>query len=127
MSDNEQKVVEMTDKDKSILLAHLMGRAGMEYHHLYCPADKPVDKWNFIPDLYSPANMALAWRVLNWAYFNPGEKRVFHNKFMRWVDIRGWNTLISFDPSSAQRIWLDKVVEVALDTGMAVTPLSETP
>jgi hypothetical protein len=58
-------------------------------------------------DLYAPENMALAWRVLNWA----------------WNDlvINFWFKHMDFGripPTEAQAAWLDKILELAIETGL---------
>lgn len=70
------------------------------------------------PDLYDEKHMALAWRVLNWAYFNPGEKREFHDKFMRWWDYGLGRTLVSLSPEEAVIEWLDRILSLAIEAGM---------
>ena len=75
----------------------------------------PVDEaWKFFPNLYDPANMALAWRVLNWAYnFLDDQGR---ETFLRdW-----WRSLNLFieSPADAQRAWLDKILSLVIEAGM---------
>jgi hypothetical protein len=94
---------------------------------LSCKAQELRD--SIIPDLYDPANMALAWRVLNWVYpwqhpIGPDDTQspeAWHDGTVRW----GWaiERVIdgSLSPAVAQRSWLDKVLELAIEAGM-VTP-----
>ena len=69
--------------------------------------------WN----LYDPANMALAWRVLNWANksvpFNSGDDI--------WRQWEGWWDGLDIKgeyPADAQRLWLDKILELAIEAGI---------
>ena len=82
----------MSDREKSVILARLCGWAIRE------GSDR---------SLYDPANMALAWRVLNWA----GE--VFELTIFWSV-----SDLFESPPAVAQRAWLDKILELATGAGM---------
>ena len=66
-------------------------------------------------NLYDPANMALAWRVLNWAIGDPS----FGHDVDHWL----WNEGIGYDLLNlahdvAQRAWLDKVLTLAIEAGL---------
>ena len=63
-------------------------------------------------NLYDPANMALAWRVLNWAIL---EQTAQLAHIATWLAIGGF---MSMPPEIAQRIWIDKVFELAIEAGM---------
>ncbi len=65
------------------------------------------------PTLYNPANMALAWRVLNWAFANFVDIWL-EETFRAWVP----NPLYTLPPADAQRAWLDKILTLAIEAGM---------
>lgn len=72
-----------------------------------------TSKLSGFPNLYDPANMALAWRVLNWA----GETQFGGNITSRawnnfWIDMR------ILPPADAQRAWLDKILKLAIEAGL---------
>ena len=108
--------------DKSVLLAKAMGweftqdaiipwQDGEE-HVL---VDLPLD-------LYAPENMALAWRVLNWAdtiLWYHSEPNVFKwskgDVFQEWWDMK---TIFGLPPAEAQAAWLDKILELAIEAGL---------
>jgi hypothetical protein len=126
---------EMTDQEKSVLLARAVG---WEFSRHECGEprwswvdengqqisgsihDRVVqvsdDRSSLVsPMLYSPQRMALAWRVLNWAVSDPG----FGWEVDGWL----WNDGLGYDlpnlePADAQRQWLDKVLELAIEAGL---------
>ena len=72
-------------------------------------------------NLYNPAHMALAWRVLNWASNNmPGKtgqrQKLF--RFIRGTETYGDKMIVSMPPTDAQRAWLDKILSLAIEAGM---------
>lgn len=61
-------------------------------------------------NLYEPKNMALAWRVLNWA----DESSSFGLEFEDfWKEFHLW----AEPPGVAQREWLDKILTLAIEAG----------
>lgn len=72
------------------------------------------------PNLYDPANMALAWRVLNWTGDNFSDDSIYElNKFM--LGMGGNDT--AFDKyiwyrDNSQTAWLDKILKLAIEAGM---------
>ncbi len=73
-----------------------------------------------MPDLYDSTNMALAWRVLNWASSQKG----IYPELMRWwfrqdsdLDMLG-GYLFDWEPKDAQRAWLDKVLSLAIEANL---------
>ena len=130
-------VSEMSDRKKSVMLARLCGwqyrTDGVTYS--WYSSDDVLDEngfayhewqrtgtWEFsvIPlNLYDPANMALAWRVLNWAmgqnfwmdsvggYFSDGVWQIIGNEETSLLP-----------PADAQRAWLDMVLTLATEAGM---------
>lgn len=115
--------------EASVMLAKLMGltpllfsdmchfhRDGEEFVSVYPHGwyhRMPVDEaWVFFPNLYIPVNMALAWRVLNWATMEPTAQLA---QVARWFLIGGGMSLL---PTQAQRAWLDKIISLAIEAGM---------
>lgn len=101
---------EMSDQEKSVMLAKLCGWEAM------------------CPNLYDPGCMALAWRVLNWALSNDGP--VFF-RMADWLFAESqdtpdgyktgganWFRLLMHQPAAAQRAWLDMVLTLATEAGM---------
>ena len=73
-----------------------------------------------MPGLYDPANMALAWRVLNWA----SEQKAVYFEFMQWwfrqdadLDMFG-GYLFDLEPKDAQRVLLDKILSLAIEADL---------
>ena len=108
---------DMSDQEKSVMLARAMG---WEVTFAYSPAHPqlwiPDDlakahKTKFIANLYDPASMALAWRVLNWvAKWDLNQQSVYYTQFYGWWDN---NDLWAMPPAAAQRAWLDKILTLA--------------
>ena len=127
----------LTDQEKSVMLARAMG---WEFSRQDCGEGR----WSWVdengeqisgslhddvvkvsddpsslvaPMLYSPARMALAWRVLNWALFTAPDWDTGHiifdglyDKPLRWVATKL--------PADAQRAWLDKILSLAIEAGL---------
>lgn len=68
---------------------------------------------DLVPDFYDPANMALAWTVLNW--INTWDQNKYWTQYTSfwgwWSDAELWQ----IDGNSAQRKWLDRVLELAIE------------
>ena len=103
-----------TDQQKSVLLAKAMGWK--------VPPDTWGD-WYFIAsdgeritntNLYDPANMHLAWRVLNWAWQNKTLPTDDSSLWFWWHE----RNLPNLPPAHAQRLWLDKIFELAVEAGI---------
>jgi hypothetical protein len=83
-----------------------------------------------IGNLYDPENMALAWRVLNWAAkkFHYGDSYSAGYRIDDWIMdepiVKGDGAYNIWDlpPAEAQRAWLDKILELAIEAGLT-TPL----
>ena len=123
---------DLTDQQKSVLLAKAMG---WEYYigqhdkrlHIQYRSDDPTKR--LLPqngELYDPANMHLAWRVLNWACFNEGISRYLdynsnpHSDYplhilMAYMDE---HEIVIKPPAYAQRLWLDKIFKLAVEAGI---------
>ena len=148
---------EMSDQEKSVLLAKAMG--DVFDSDTYCPIcgwtyrndgtgcapgscsmrPAPKQRADETPNLYDPANMALAWRVLNWASEQmPKETSppgmVVHTWAGRLHSFWGESHWVgksklfihSMPPADAQRLWLDKVLTLAIEAGLVEVEHAET-
>lgn len=116
----------MTDEQKSVMLAKLVGwevseRHGVESVHYIDAVFVSTDKFTARltgPDfLYADKWMALAWRVLNWAADRlPGETGQ-RQSFFKMLNGSG-SALWWLSPEQAQRLWLDKILSLAIEAGM---------
>lgn len=107
----------LSDQEKSVMLAKAMGKSPQNRQAVpdwmieipgIARNDKELESVVF--NLYDPENMALAWRVLNWVNYTPlsGAWNVwFYDQLWMWVP-----------PADAQRKWLDKVLELAIEAGL---------
>ncbi len=97
-------ISELSDEQKSVMLARVCG------WETSGPTSPTVVSWP--PDLYDPANMALAWRVARWSWGNfPDYAK---DRLRLWWK---WNIKprADYDP---QRSWLDKILELAIEAGL---------
>ena len=66
-------------------------------------------------NLYYPANMALAWRVLNWAMTDTHLGDVM----AMWWDLRpSGSNMLDKTPADAQRLWLDEILSMLIEAGL---------
>jgi hypothetical protein len=78
------------------------------------------------PMLYSPARMALAWRVLNWISGADSDKEIDEGSLSNvhaWLRFHRWwterdNFLVQESPADAQRAWLDKILSLCIEAGL---------
>jgi len=118
----------MNDQEKSVMLAKAMGwkvtALPVGHDDLFIIVPNEYDR--NIRSFYSPANMALAWRVLNWAetqkHYYPAPYSglmvdVLYRSF--WTD----ETFFELPPADAQRLWLDKILELAIEAGLVETTI----
>lgn len=113
----------MNDQEKSLVLARLMGwREVDEYDHMghllyrhWVDGGKRLSIVGHDFDLYHPDNMALAWRVHLWATTS-----AFYDKYRYWLAHgTGYEGhLLWWEKTNAQRAWLDKILELAIEAGM---------
>ena len=108
----------MDDQEKSVALAQAMG--------LHISDTMPIcfsfDDTDYLYDLYDPASMALAWRVLNWAFVPPGTSPNIpdgstiksHMDYWWFHPMPGVYPTPYVKPADAQRLWLDKILELAI-------------
>ena len=135
---------DLTDQEKSVLLAKAMGGEPDTYplwmldfkESRVLGGETNLSTADYVFNLYNPANMALAWRVLNWAGKQvPTETSrsglILHSWAGRLHSFWGasyWVNghklfLHSMDPADAQRAWLDKVLSLAIEAELVeVTP-----
>lgn len=131
---------EAGQREASVMLARLMGLAPQLfsdvcnfyhedtydifvsiYPHGWYHGMTEDEAWKYFPNLYNPANMALAWQVLNWAFNNlpgdTGQSQVFFD-FLNAREYWEQEFLWSMPPAAAQRAWLDKILALASEAGM---------
>lgn len=111
-----------SDNEKSAMLARLMGWQMGRYSNGK-PCFRPPSRaphGSYLHDLYDPENMQLAWRVLNWAEQYGDFYDWFYAYDAEAGDEINW---IAMPPAEAQRLWLDKILELAVRAGMT----KETP
>lgn len=119
---------EMSEQEKSVMLARLVGwevnQNNSPVGQIFIYYDRP--RSNAIANLYDTANMALAWRVLNWfwAFCKPLEtpQQVtmwdgYHADLILWMIDYG-SSYEDMPPAEAQAAWLDKILELAIEAGM---------
>lgn len=88
---------------------------------------KPIPNGLGCRTLYDPANMALAWRVRGWFHklAREEQEREKYNTEL-WWELCAWemnltfkgNHLVEMLPQVAQRAWLDKILQLAIEAGM---------
>ena len=113
---------EMSEHEKSIALAELCGwevteedtRAGKRFWI------KSPDYRHATTNLYKPEFMFLTWAVLNWAVINLGVSSnttgiAWTTNFHEWV-LSHMAGLALKPPLEAQAMWLDKILELAIET-----------
>ena len=86
------RINEMNPQEKSVLLAKAAGI---------------IEDRN----LYYPANMALAWLVHLWGLD-------IVDAVGSWKYVSWWENMAIFGEDDAQRLWLDKVLELAIEAGL---------
>ena len=117
----------LTPQQKSVMLAKAMGWEVWNQHGVmtFRPPeglDPELFRENTIGivDLYHPANMALAWRVLNWA-MSPHHSPWVFALAVGDFELEGFlyeAELWKIPPADAQRLFLDKILELAIEAGI---------
>ena len=111
----------LSDEQKSVMLAKAMGWEKDTYHRVWVDNTAEEVHRTSSFNLYDPANMALAWRVLNWCH-----EEMYSNQWLEFSN--WWNGYYStpdslhfwgLSPADAQRLWLDKILELAIEAGLA--------
>ena len=113
---------ELSDQEKSVMLAKAMGVDWRiiplsEFDDIYADSAETVilDPDNVLigyGTLYDPANMALAWRCHLWAWRHVD----IYTRYRNW-----WRHHTEMSPMGkpdAQRLWLDKILELAIEAGL---------
>jgi hypothetical protein len=120
-------ISEMSDQEKSVMLARVCGwfvEDMGDYQNVFERGGRMSPKImsiNPLHNLYTPDNMQASWRVLNWAatqYDNEfGEQLInwFYSLNSEMGDEIDW---IVMRPAEAQRTWLDKILELAIEAGL---------
>ncbi len=113
-------IKDLTDQEKSELLIKRIGEGGEPMllfgNHLHFT--KP--DYDDLDDLYkldrhgNPLHLPQAWRVLNWAYAVL-EDQGRHHMFLDWWIIANLHVK---SLSVAMRLWLDKILELAIEAGI---------
>ena len=122
-------ISKMSDQEKSVLLAKAMGweidrRGDHGSYDLWIDDILILQRVDYskiglldsvilnkhMPNLYSPANMALAWRAIGVMVDRHTE---IWDAFFDW-----WDLEIDPGHESAQRLWLDRVLELVIKAGI---------
>ena len=98
------RIEELSDEQKTAMLAALAGMT-----------PDVMNSGVLCVDLYDPANMALAWRVLNWAAAHGITTQI--NVVYQYKK-GDWARMIDLPPADAQRAWLDYILRKAIEAGM---------
>jgi len=101
---------ELSDNEKSWMLIRA---ANLSIRFDHEPIGPPDDL------LYNERYMHEAWRVLNWATEHEQNLRVIENgksKPLAWVIYM--TEFMLLPPADAQRLWLDTVLEMAIEAGL---------
>lgn len=121
----------MTDEEKSAMLARAMGWQQCDYtgkayadtawvneNGLYIWYDDPYECTPTF-NLYHVANMVWAWSAIEWITAPPKTLKqsedMLNTKFAHWWDSEN---LWACNAADAQRAWLDKILELAIEAGL---------
>lgn len=127
---------EMSDQEKSVMLARAMGWKVTQHgpSRLEKIRTPYGDHWGDEPLFYDELNMGLAWRVLNWA---ARQSRIRLSEYSYPYSLADgvdylfeedgyWQGRIwALPPADAQRLWLDKILELAIEAGLIPAPPSK--
>ena len=125
------RIDKLSDEQKTVMLARAMGwkkaepsPTVMELFYGKIAQHMPAEVWQTsdgswipfgLPNFYDESQMALAWRVLNWAAaigITTQINAVYQYKKGDWVCI------IDLLPADAQTAWLDYILRKAIEAGM---------
>lgn len=70
------------------------------------------------PNLYKEENMALAWRVLNWAWLYLPSPDTFVSWWYERGEVMTHCHLPAIAPAAAMSAWLDEILRIATEAGM---------
>lgn len=117
--------MEQGQREASVLIARMCGwlTTDVTFHNYFPPNGKGAsvnhrrghndsEIFGLCPTLYNPVNMALAWRVLNWVASLDAPYT------LRLMNIWSFEEWAKLPPSEAVRAWLDKILELANESGM---------
>ena len=109
-------IAALTKQQKSVMLARL-AELQIEYEPVVLIALAQFHSTtdiidDLVPDLYDPANMELAWRCLLWVSQGHEDWRA---EFQNWFADTAFELM---GEEHAQRIWLDKLLELAISAGL---------
>lgn len=121
-------IKDFTDIEKSVILAKLCGwevreedtRAGIRIWI------KASNYRHATTDLYKPEFMALAWQVLNWAWYkiitvrNSKNTLTHMDSMMFYITefCMGNDDLFAMASEEAQRRWLDEILKLSIEQGL---------
>ncbi len=106
-------IKDLADREKSDLLCNL---AGIPKQQLLMSSFNSPECEYIWPELYDEEFMADAWRVLNWWTEDEADR-----PWAQWAEFSGfWEDgfLTQLPAADAQRLWLDKILELAIEAGM---------
>ena len=112
----------MNDQEKSVLLAKAKGWYQLDEEPImgarWQEPGKPNTYWINPPNLYSPANMVLAWRIHLWMIEKETGKRespyaVSPKPYLHW-----WKGKVPWMSEDCQRLFLDKIFELEVNNGI---------
>ena len=125
------RIDKLSDEQKTVMLARAMGwkkaepsPTVMELFYGKIAQHMPAEVWQTsdgswipfgLPNFYDESQMALAWRVLNWAGANGITTQI--NAVYQYKE-GDWVCIIDLSPADAQRTWLDYILRKAIEAGM---------
>ena len=134
---NNLTVNDWSDEQKSVMLAKAMGweptpapmpdvpllvmfktNSGEPLYSTSVLCQMSLDNFweRHMPNLYYTQHMSLAWRVLNWAMDSNLSARARADIMaLFYVDKP---SALEIPPADAQRMWLDKIIELVIDPDM---------
>ncbi len=117
------------DENDNRIPLRVLFEAGENYYSHPYPKMPELEDFSVL-NLFDTDEMALAWRVLNWAanrndriddYSYPytiaqGAESLFSIDYEIEEQIWAW------EPANAQRLWLDKILELAIEAELVEVP-----
>ena len=124
----------MTEQEKSVMLARLCGWQVETKPSSFAPDSTVAFVYNSngepimrdtltgnesMLDLYRPGYMTLAWKCIEWVTTPPKTLEMagaaLNARFAYWWDA---NHLWAETAADAQRLWLDKILSLAIEAGL---------
>ena len=92
----------------------------------------PIDtapSWQYVEPNFYTGSMSVAWRVLNWAFKEHDSVLIGMSKWLlptlsigpvgnEQYDDMGFLQTVIMPPADAQRLWLNKILELAIEAGI---------